>query len=69
MMMVTMMMMMMMMMSAPIFQKPGLHLKFLGTGKVTWTEFQNEGPHKFGAIVQNSVATATWPSGFVHRWR
>jgi hypothetical protein len=30
-----MMMMMMMMMSAQIFQKPGRHLQFLGTGKVT----------------------------------
>jgi len=55
-----------MMMGAQIFQKPWCQLKFLGTGKVTRTEFQNEGPHRLGANVQNSVAMVTWRSGFVH---
>ena len=60
------MMMMMMIMSTQIFKKPGHHLKFLGTGRVTLTEFQNEGPHRLDATLQNSAATATWRSGFVH---
>jgi hypothetical protein len=33
---------------------------------VTWWKFHNEDPQIFGAIVQNSVAVASWRPGFVH---
>jgi len=53
-------------MGAQIFQKSGSHLKILDAIRMTRNKFHTEEPETLGAIVQNSVAMATWPQGFVH---
>jgi hypothetical protein len=36
------------------------HLKIIVTRRLTWSNFHIDGPHKLGATIQNSDATATW---------
>jgi len=45
---------------AQIFQKPSSHLKILGSGRVTRSKFNTEGPQIFGVNLQNAVTTTTW---------
>ena len=49
-----------------IFQNFSNHLKILGARRVTWSEDHAEHPQILAASIQNLVAAATWPLGFLH---
>lgn len=51
-----------------VFDKSTSSVKILGARTESRSKFRSEDPQILVATLQNLVATATWPSGYVNYW-